>query len=218
VSEATQIERLSPVLADLAALGVPVSVDTTRAAVADFALGSGAAIINDVSAGRDDPGLSPLVASRGAGLVLMHMLGQPATMQQAPHYRDVVGEVRDFLAGRIDAAVAAGVPRERVIVDPGIGFGKTVEHNLALLAGLGALAELGCPVLVGPSRKRFIGVLTGDERPTDRVSGTVAACLESLRRGATIFRVHDVAPLVAALKVACAIRDVVGPQRRQRQE
>jgi dihydropteroate synthase len=187
-------------------VGAVVSIDTTRAEVAEFALDAGAAIVNDVSAGRDDPELLPLVARRGAGLVLMHMQGDPRTMQLQPAYRDVLAEVRQFLGERLWAAQRAGVPRERCIVDPGIGFGKTLEHNLALLAGIARLAELGCPVLVGPSRKRFLGELTGVEAPADRQAGTIAACLEAYQRGATIFRVHDVAPLVQALAVAKAIR------------
>jgi len=202
-----QIERLRPILPELVGLGAIISIDTTRAAVAEFALDAGAAIVNDVSAGRDDPELLPLVARRGAAVVLMHMLGEPATMQQNPVYQDVVAEVRDFLAERLAAAQRAGVPRERCIVDPGIGFGKRLEHNLEILAGIGRLAELGRPVLVGPSRKRFLGELTGVQDPAGRLAGTLAACLEAWRGGATIFRVHDVGPVVQALAVAKAIRD-----------
>jgi dihydropteroate synthase len=132
-------------------------------------------------------------------------------MQDNPQYRDVVGEVREFLAGRIDAAVAAGVDRTRIIIDPGIGFGKTLEHNLALLAGIASLAELGCPILVGVSRKRFIGQLTGTEDPFGRLPGTIAACLAAWQRGATIFREHDVAPLKQALAVASAIKEPGNP-------
>jgi dihydropteroate synthase len=202
-----QIVRLEEVLPAVAKMGAVVSIDTTLAAVADFALEAGAAIVNAVSAGREDPDLLPLVARRGAAVVLRHMLGEPATMQKNPVYRDVVSEVREFLRERLAAAAEAGVPSEKCIVDPGIGFGKKLEHNLALLAGVGSLAELGCPVLVGPSRKRFLGELTGVAEPAGRVAGTVAACLEAWRRGATIFRVHDVAPLAQALKVAKAIKE-----------
>jgi dihydropteroate synthase len=207
VSAQEQIERLREVLPAVAKMGMLLSIDTTLAAVAGFALDAGAKIVNDVSAGRDDPELLPLVARRNAAVVLMHMLGEPKTMQESPVYRDVVAEVRDFLAERLAAAERAGVSRERCIVDPGIGFGKKLEHNLALLAGVGQLAELGRPVMVGPSRKRFLGELTGISEPEGRVAGTLAACLEAFRRGATIFRVHDVAPAAEALAVAAAIRE-----------
>ncbi len=213
VSPHQQIARLRDVLPAVCEAGAVVSIDTTSAAAAAFALDAGAAIVNDVSAGRDDPRLLPLAAERGAAVVLMHMLGQPKTMQADPRYDDVVAAVRDFLAERISAAVAAGVPRERIVVDPGIGFGKRLEHNLALLAGVDVLASLGRPVLVGPSRKRFIGELTGRAAPAERVAGTVAACLSARRRGATIFRVHDVRALVDALAVSEAI-DAAGAASR----
>jgi dihydropteroate synthase len=205
VSVAEQVRRIQPVLPEVVKMGVAVSVDTTRAEVARFALDAGAVMINDVSAGRDDAEIFALAARRGCGLVLMHMLGEPKTMQQDPQYADVVAEVREFLAGRLAAAEAAGVPRSRCVVDPGIGFGKRLEHNLALLARADALAELGVPVMVGPSRKRFLGELTGQADPAQRLPGTIAACLEAYRHGATIFRVHDVAAVVAALTVARAI-------------
>jgi len=205
VGAAEQIERLRAVIPAAAETRAVVSVDTTRAEVARFALDAGAQLVNDVSAGRDDPEMLPLVAERGVPVVLMHMLGEPKTMQADPHYEDVVAEVRAFLAERIDAAVAAGVLRERIVVDPGIGFGKRLEHNLALLAGVGELASLGGPVLVGASRKRFIGELTGAAEAQERLGGTIAACLAAYRRGATIFRVHDVAPVRQALTVAAAI-------------
>jgi dihydropteroate synthase len=184
---------------------VLVSIDTTLTAVAAFALQGGATIVNDISAGRDDPGMFALVAEAGAAMVLMHMAGDPKTMQSDPHYDDVVAEVRAFLAERLAAAEAAGLPREKVIVDPGIGFGKRTEHNLALLAGMGEVASLGRPVCVGASRKRFIGELSGAAEPAERLGGSLAACLAARRRGATIFRVHDVAATVQALKVAAAI-------------
>ena len=211
VSPAEQIGRLREIVPAAIETGALVSIDTTSAEVADFALGAGAAIINDVSAGRDDPEILAVAADRDVPVVLMHMLGQPKTMQAEPHYDDVVAEVREFLAARIEAAVAAGVSEENVIVDPGIGFGKLLEHNLALIAGVGALARLGRPVLVGPSRKRFIGELTGIATPADRVSGTIAACLAARRRGATIFRVHDVAPLAEAIAVFDAVNDAPAP-------
>jgi dihydropteroate synthase len=210
-----QIDRLREVLPAMAAGagtggGAIVSIDTTSAAVARFALEAGARIVNDISAGRDDAGMFGLVAERGAAMVLMHMQGQPGNMQADPQYGDVVGEVRAFLTERLAAAEAAGVPRGRLIVDPGIGFGKRKEHNLALLAGVGALAGLGVPVLVGPSRKRFLGELTGQADPQARGAGTLAACLAAWSRGATIFRVHDVGPLREALAVAAAIEGAGG--------
>ena len=205
VSAADQIRRLEPVLPEAAKLDVTVSIDTTLAEVARFALDAGAEIVNDVSAGRDDGELLPLAGRCGAAVVLMHMLGAPKTMQDDPRYDDVVTEVRDFLTARLAAAEDAGVPRERCIVDPGIGFGKRLEHNLALLAGVGLLGELGVPVLVGPSRKRFIGELTGQGDPQQRLGGSIAACLLARANGATIFRVHDVGETVQALAVAGAI-------------
>lgn len=212
VSSAEQIDRLRAILPAVVEAGALVSIDTTRAEVAAFALDAGAAVVNDVSAGRDDAEMLPLVAARGAPLVLMHMLGSPKTMQHEPRYDDCVAEVRAFLAERLDAAAAAGVDRRRCIVDPGIGFGKLLEHNLALIAGVGELLSLGRPVLIGPSRKRFIGELTGLADPAQRVAGTVAACLAAWRRGASIFRVHDVGEFRSALAVAEAIeRAGAGP-------
>ena len=199
VGASEQIARLAPVLPAVAAMGVMVSVDTTLSEVARWALDAGACLINDVSAGRDDPAMLPLAALRRAAVCLMHLRGSPKTMQADPHYTDVVAEVRAFLAERIDAAVDAGVDRGRILIDPGIGFGKRCEHNLALLANVGALASLGRPVLVGPSRKRFIGELTGEACPWARVGGTIAACLGARAGGASIFRVHDVAAVVQGL-------------------
>jgi dihydropteroate synthase len=205
VSADEQIARLRDVLPAVTAMGAIVSIDTTRSEVAAFALEAGATIINDVSAGRDDGGILSLAASRGVGLVLMHMLGEPKGMQKDPRYRNVVAEVRDFLAARIEAALAAGVRRERIIIDPGIGFGKKLEHNLALLAGIATLCRLGRPVLIGASRKRFIGELTGQSEPAGRVFGSVAASLAAYRRGATLFRMHDVGALASALAIEDAI-------------
>ncbi len=201
-----QIRRLGGVLPSLSTTGVVLSVDTTCSKVAAWALDAGAQIVNDVSAGREDPDILRVAAERHAAVVLMHMLGDPKTMQIEPEYDNVVAEVRDFLAGRIDAAVAAGVPAERCIVDPGIGFGKRIEHNLALLAGTESLVELGRPVLIGVSRKRFIGQLADEPEPQRRLGGTIGACLWTWERGATIFRVHDVGPLRQAVAVADAVR------------
>ena len=205
VTAGEQIRRLRKALPAAVASGAVVSIDTTLASVARFALDEGAAIINDVSAGRDDPAMLDLAGQRQAPIVLMHMLGTPKDMQVEPRYDNVVAEVRAFLAERAAAAQQAGVPRERIIVDPGVGFGKLLEHNLALLAGIGELVSLGYAVLVGPSRKRFIAALTGQEDPHTRVAGTIAACLAAWSRGATMFRVHDVGPLRQALAVAEAI-------------
>jgi dihydropteroate synthase len=210
VGAGEQIRRLRGILPALVGLGVPVSIDTTRASVARFALEAGAVMINDISAGRDDPGMFPLAAESRAAMTLMHMLGQPKSMQEQPHYDDVVRQVSDFLAGRLKAAGDAGVAADRLIVDPGIGFGKMLEHNLALLAGLRVLAGLGRPVMVGVSRKRFIGALTGQDQPQDRLFGTLGAVLAGWWRGATIFRVHDVAAAREALTVAAAV-DRAGP-------
>jgi dihydropteroate synthase len=159
-----------------------------------------------VTALRGDPRMAALAAGAGCPLILMHMLGEPKTMQRDPRYDDVVREVRDFLAGRVEHAIAAGVEPENVILDPGIGFGKTLEHNLALLRRLDSLVELGFPVLFGASRKRFIGWITGVEDARDRVFGTVAANVLACERGATLFRVHDVRPNREALAVAEALR------------
>jgi dihydropteroate synthase len=183
-----------------------VSIDTYRAATAGAALEAGARVINDVTALRGDPRTVDVVAGSGCPVVLMHMLGEPKTMQRNPRYKDVVREVRDFLAARAEHAVAAGVEPENIILDPGIGFGKTLEHNLTLLRHLDALVELGFPVLVGASRKKFIGRITGVEEAKDRVFGTVAANVLAYERGATLFRVHDVRANREALAVALAVR------------
>jgi dihydropteroate synthase len=182
-----------------------VSIDTYRAATAEAALEAGARIVNDVTALRADPRMARLVADTRCPVVLMHMLGEPKTMQRDPRYDDVVREVRDFLVERVEHATAAGVEPENVILDPGIGFGKTAEHNLALLRHLDRLVELGFPLLVGASRKRFIGAITGIEEAKDRVFGTVAANVIAYEKGATLFRVHDVRANREALAVARAI-------------
>jgi dihydropteroate synthase len=184
-----------------------ISIDTYRAATAEAALGAGARIVNDVTALRGDPRMAEVVAESRCPVVLMHMLGEPRTMQRDPRYADVVREVRDFLAERAEHAVAAGVEPESVILDPGIGFGKTLEHNLALLRHLDELVALGFPVLVGASRKSFLGRITGVEEARDRVLGTVAANVIAYEKGATLFRVHDVRANREALAVARAILD-----------
>jgi dihydropteroate synthase len=183
---------------------VLISVDTSKAEVAEAAIAEGADIINDISAGRFDPRLLPLASRTGAGLVLMHMKGSPRTMQSLASYEDVVAEVRSFLAERLEAARACGVAEGSVICDPGIGFGKKLEHNLALLDNLPVLAKLGRPVLVGISRKSFIGGILSAE-PKDRLEGTIAAAVVCVLNGASILRVHDVFEVRRALAVAEAI-------------
>jgi dihydropteroate synthase len=196
--------RVIPVVGALVErTAVPISVDTRKAAVARGALGAGAAIVNDVTAGAD-PEMFAVVRDAGAGLVLMHMKGEPKTMQDEPTYHDVVAEVRGFLGARVDAAVAAGIGRGRLSIDPGIGFGKTLEHNLALLRDLAWLRDLGAPVLVGPSRKRFIGALTGAEAD-DRLEGTAGAVAWCAAQRADVVRVHDVRAMSRVVRVVDAI-------------
>lgn len=202
VDEETEILRVAPVLERLRG-ELPLSVDTRRAAVARKALDLGAVLVNDVTGGRD-PAMLPLVAARGAGIVLMHMRGEPRTMQEAPRYGDVVAEVEDFLLTRAGAAVAAGVPRDRILLDPGIGFGKALEHNLALLRALPRLAGHGWPLVVGVSRKRFLGDLTG-RAVDERRDGTTAAVAIAALLGAAVLRVHDVPSARDALLVARAM-------------
>jgi dihydropteroate synthase len=197
--------RVIPVIEGLIAAGVgaEVSIDTSKVEVARAALDAGAVFVNDVTSFRAEPELAALVAERGVGCCLVHMQGEPRTMQHAPSYGDVVAEVIEFLAARVDAAVAAGIARERIMVDPGIGFGKTVEHNLELLARLDELSVLGLPILIGTSRKSFLGRLTGRSEE-ERLAATIATNVIALLRGASVFRVHDVAPLRDALAVAAA--------------
>jgi dihydropteroate synthase len=198
--------RLLPVLrAVRAAVNVPLSVDTTKADVAAAALDGGADAVNDVSAGRFDAGMLPLCARHGVPLVLVHMQGTPATMQREPRYSDVVGEVAAFLAERARAAVAAGVAPDAVVLDPGIGFGKTVEHNCRLLRRLDLIAALGYPVLVGVSRKGFIGRLLGGRETGGRLHGTAAAVALAVAGGARLLRVHDVAAMRDVVAVAEAV-------------
>jgi dihydropteroate synthase len=208
VSPGEEARRVVPVVRGIVA-GRPdaiVSIDTYRSETAEAALGAGASIVNDVTALRGDPRMAGVVADARCPVVLMHMLGEPKTMQHDPRYDDVVREVRDFLAERAEHAIAAGVEPENIILDPGIGFGKTLGHNLALLGHLDSLVELGFPVLVGASRKSFIGKITGEEEARERVFGTVAANVISYERGATFFRVHDVRANRDALAVARAIQ------------
>ncbi|WP_419949350.1 dihydropteroate synthase [Candidatus Palauibacter sp.] len=196
--------RLEPVLAALGDLPIPVSVDTAKLAVAERALDAGAAAINDVTALRQDPGLAALAARTGAGLVLMHMRGTPGTMQRNTGYRDVVAEVRAALVAARDAALEAGCAPDQVALDPGLGFGKSVEGNLELLARLDEIASIGAPMWIGPSRKSFLGALL-DVGPRDLVTASVAAGLTAARRGADVLRVHDVRPTHEALTVEASI-------------
>ena len=218
VSGEEELRRVLPVLEGIAAtdwISTPpqVSIDTSKAAVARAAIAAGASIVNDVSALRADPGMVGVVAESGVDCCLMHMLGEPRTMQRegGPQYKDVVDDVKAFLEERLSFAVSAGIPEQRIVLDPGIGFGKTLEHNLVLLSRLDELTSLGCPLLVGTSRKSFLGRLIADgagERepvsPEERLPGTIATNVLAYERGASLFRVHDVGPVSAALTVAAA--------------
>ena len=205
VSLDEELRRVVPVLEQLQG-EVPVSIDTAKAEVARRAIELGAELVNDVTALRGDQALAEVVASSGAYLCLMHMQGEPRTMQLEPTYDDVVGEVAAFLDERLRFAVDAGIPEERICLDPGFGFGKTVEQNFELLARLGEIVSLGRPVLVGLSRKRSLGRILGDpEATTGPLSASIAAAVEAYERGATVFRVHDVREHVEALTVAAAV-------------
>ena len=199
VTAEEELARVVPVLEGIRGVDAAISIDTSKAAVAEAALDAGAEIVNDVTALRHDPELAGLCAERECGVVLMHMQGTPRTMQENPTYDDVVDDVKAFLAERIEFAVGEGIAEERIWVDPGIGFGKTVDHNLELLRRLGELRELGRPVVVGTSRKRFIGKLTGRE-VDDRLGGTIASNVLALRAGADVLRVHDVAEIAAGAR------------------
>lgn len=203
VPAAEELERVVPVIERLAGRA-PVSIDTTKASVADAAIAAGATIVNDVSALRADPDMAGLCADRDVNVVLMHMIGTPRTMQDDPRYDDVVEEVAGFLGERALFAESEGIEPGSIWVDPGIGFGKTVDHNLALIAATGRFAELGYPVLVGPSRKAFIGRIDGSG-VEDRLGGTVAACLAARAGGAAMVRVHDVGAVSQAIRIAESI-------------
>jgi dihydropteroate synthase len=204
VSATEELDRVGPVLEGLRHVEVPISIDTAKVAVAEMALDAGAEMVNDVTAFRSEPRLAALCADRGCGVVLMHMQGTPRTMQRDPAYDDVVDDIKAFLAERIEFATSEGVEEERIWIDPGIGFGKTVEHNLELLNRLGELRELGRPVVIGASRKSFIGRITGRD-VHERLGGTIASNVVALLGGAEVFRVHDVAELRQALDVTEAI-------------
>jgi len=205
VSLEEEMARIEAVLPPVVEMEVPVSIDTTKAEVAAWALDAGATVVNDVSACRSDPGMVPLVADRGCALVLMHMLGMPKDMQDDPQYpRGVIEEIAGFFWDRMKVVEAAGVDREQLILDPGIGFGKTVVHNLTILDRLVELKELGPPLMVGASRKWFIGQVSGGD-VDDRLAGSIAAAVAAVLGGADVVRVHDVAETVQAVRVAHAI-------------
>ena len=199
-----ELRRVLPVIAALAGCGAQLSVDTMKLEVARAALDAGATYVNDVTAFRHEPAMAALVAERGCDCCLMHMLGDPRTMQVNPRYDDVVSEVKAFLAERAAFAVGEGIGEERIMVDPGIGFGKTVEHNLELLRRLDEIASVGRPVVIGTSRKAFLGKLTGGRPESERLPGTIATNVLALERGASVFRVHDVAANADALRVTAA--------------
>jgi dihydropteroate synthase len=205
VDETEELRRVLPVIEAITRSGsVPISIDTTKAEVARQAVRVGAAIINDISALRFDEAMPRVAAEFSTGVILMHMQGTPRTMQRAPEYRDVVGEVKEFLRSRLRTAQDHGIEQECIMLDPGIGFGKNLQQNLTLLAHLGVLAELGRPLCVGLSRKSFIGAVTGQALP-DRLPGSLAAAVVAWMRGAQVLRVHEVKETVAALKMAAAI-------------
>jgi dihydropteroate synthase len=201
-----ELRRVIPVIERLATAGldIRVSVDTSKASVATVALRAGATFVNDVTALRGDPDIAGVIADHGAECCLMHMRGDPRTMQADPRYEDVVSDVKEFLESRLAFAVSQGIELERIMLDPGIGFGKTLEHNLELIRRLDELVEIGRPVVIGTSRKSFLGKLTGRDDPDERLAGTIASCVIAYERGATVFRVHDVAPVHDALAVAAA--------------
>jgi dihydropteroate synthase len=199
-----ELRRVGPVVAGLAGGEATISVDTSKAAVAAAALEAGAEIVNDVTALRGDAEMAALCADRGATVVLMHMLGTPRTMQRDPVYEDVVADVKSFLSERMQAAVAAGIAEQRIWLDPGIGFGKTAEHNLELLRRLAELRELGRPLVIGTSRKSFIGRVDGSDAG-ERLGGTIASSVLAAAEGAEVLRVHDVAEVGQAMAVATAI-------------
>jgi dihydropteroate synthase len=205
VGEEEELQRVLPVIEGLIAAGCEahISVDTSKSVVAAAAVDAGATFVNDVTGFRADPELAGVVARSGADCCLMHMLGDPRTMQDDPRYDDVVGEIKEFLEQRLEFAISRGVARERIVLDPGIGFGKTIVHNLELLRRLDELAAIGQPLMIGTSRKSFLGKITG-RGPDDRVAATVATSVLAYERGARVFRVHDVAPVHDALSVTAA--------------
>jgi len=210
VSPDEQIRRTQTVIAELSKRfgkdGPAISIDTRSAVVAKVGLEAGASIINDISALRDDPGMADMVARYKAGIILMHMKGTPADMQENPVYQDIFQEIKDFLADRIDYATEAGIDRERIIIDPGIGFGKTTSHNLDIIHRADVFNQLGVPVMIGPSRKRFISEILGIDQPANRLMGTAAAVAACILAGVECVRVHDVAACRQVADMCAAIR------------
>ncbi len=202
-------ERVLPVITHLAGIGALVSVDSRKADVMREAIAAGAAIVNDVSALTHDPRSMDIVAGADVPVILMHTLGDPRTMQDAPTYDHVSLDIHDYLEGRIDACLQAGIARRNIAIDPGIGFGKTLAHNMTLLGHLALFHALGCPILLGASRKRFIGRITGEERPARRLGGSIAAALAGVAAGVQLLRVHDVADTVQAIKIWSGIAEPV---------
>jgi len=206
VPSTEQIRRVIPAIEAIAGhTDILLSIDTTRADVADAACKAGAGLINDISAGRDDPKMFSLAAARQVPIILMHMQETPATMQQNPVYKDVVKEVSGFLIERREAAIAAGISRDQILFDPGIGFGKTDDHNLALLRNTQHMASLGSPLVIGASRKGFIGRITGESAPADRIFGNAAVVGWCVANGAAVLRVHDIEPMIQVVRMVSAI-------------
>jgi dihydropteroate synthase len=201
VSAAEERRRVVPVVEALAAKGVRVSVDTSKGAVAEAALAAGATMVNDVTALRGDRRMAAVCARAGADVVLMHMKGTPRTMQAAPRYRDVAREIASFFRERLNFALRAGIPRDKIFLDPGIGFGKTPEHNVEILRRLEEFKALGFPLVLGTSRKSFIGRVLGGREPDDRVFGTAATVAAAVLRGAAVVRVHDVREMSDVVRV-----------------
>ena len=213
VSLDIEMERVIPVIQAIRQqLSIPISVDTTRAAVAAAAIAAGADLVNDVSGGTYDPAMLPTVARLGVPIVLMHLRGNPQTMQQLTTYTDLIGEIYQVLEQRVEAAVAAGVARELIAIDPGIGFAKTAAQNIEILRQLSRFRSLGCPLLVGPSRKQFIGYVLDQPQPQDRIWGTAAACCAAISGGADLIRIHDGAPMWQVCRMADAIWRLSKPQ------
>lgn len=209
VSIQQELDRVLPVIDRLSReTDTPISIDTSKALVADEAVRAGAAMINDITGLRGDAEMASVAAMRGVPVVIMHILGTPGDMQVAPRYESLISDISDYLRSGVDMAVRAGVHKENIVLDPGIGFGKTLEHNLEILARLGEFKALGYPLLVGPSRKAFIGTLCGGLPAADRVEGTAAAVTAAILGGANIVRVHDVMAMTRVVRVADAIRRV----------
>ena len=206
-----EIDRVIPVIEGIKGKGIttPISIDTRKVKVAGKAVKAGAVIVNDVAALDDEPELADLIAGGNLGAVLMHMQGRPKLMQAEPHYDDVIGEIGEFFEERLDFAIGRGIPEENIILDPGIGFGKLLGHNLEILGRCGEWLRYGRPLMIGPSRKRFIGEILGND-VTDRMYGTIGACVTALNSGARIFRVHDVKAVREAIEVAYSILNDTG--------